>query len=199
MDGDQTALPGRAQHATGTAAARAGDVAQTAKEEVRHARDEATHQTRRVLDQLQSDVRTRADGEAQRVASTLHDTSEQLRSMADATGGQGFAAALAQEGARATERLASRIDQGGLDAVLADVRSWARRNPGTFLAGAAAAGFVLGRIVRHAAPPESHARAAPVGSEAPVAPPPPAAEPAYASSFPGDGDTAPGRYGGIAS
>jgi len=44
--------------------------------------------------------------------------------------------------------LATRLDQGGLDAVMADMRSWARRQPGTFLLGAVAAGFVVGRVVR---------------------------------------------------
>jgi hypothetical protein len=54
-----------------------------------------------------------------------------------------------REGAGAVERLGTRLDDGGIDAVMGDVRRWARRSPGSFLLGAAALGFVAGRVARH--------------------------------------------------
>lgn len=42
-----------------------------------------------------------------------------------------------------------KLDGGGADRVMADVRSWARRNPGGFLLGAAVTGFVAGRVARN--------------------------------------------------
>jgi hypothetical protein len=45
-------------------------------------------------------------------------------------------------------QLASRIEQGGLDGLLNDVSRFARRRPGVFLAAAAGAGFLIGRLVR---------------------------------------------------
>ena len=43
----------------------------------------------------------------------------------------------------------SRLDQGGVDAVMADARSFARRRPGAFLLGAVTVGFLTGRLVRN--------------------------------------------------
>ena len=120
----------------------ASAVAESIKGESKNVAQTAQEEARTALHRVQSDVRERADAEATKFAGTLHDTSRQLRSMADSTDEQqGFAATLAREGASAAERLANRLDVGGLDGVMADIRSWARRSPGTFLMGAAAAGF----------------------------------------------------------
>jgi hypothetical protein len=51
---------------------------------------------------------------------------------------------LGERARRASEQLRTR----GADGVVRDVRSLARRRPGAFLAGAAAAGFVVGRLVK---------------------------------------------------
>jgi hypothetical protein len=103
---------------------------------------------------MQDDVRTRANEEASKFAQTLRQASQQMDTMAEAgitadSGQPAFAASLVREGAQATQRLAERLDEGGVDAVLADVRTWARRNPGGFLLGAAVAGFVVGRAARN--------------------------------------------------
>ena len=119
------------------------------KEETHNVAQQAQQQASTAFHQVQDDVRQRANEEGKKFASSLHDTSRQLRTMADAGEGQGLASSLVQEGAGATERLASRLDEGGVDAVMADLRSWARRQPGAFLLGAAAAGFVAGRLMRN--------------------------------------------------
>ena len=142
-----------------TTTERTSPTVDTAKTEVSNVKDHAAQQARVVtheagaqarsaMDRVQEDLRTRADEEASKLARTLHDTSDQLRSMSGAGGPESMPATLAQEGARAAERLASRLEQGS-DAVLADVRSWARRNPGGFLLGAVVGGFLIGRVVRN--------------------------------------------------
>ena len=55
-----------------------------------------------------------------------------------------YAVQLSERTQRAAEQLRAR----GVDGVLGDVRSFARRRPGAFLAGAAAAGFMVGRLVK---------------------------------------------------
>ena len=132
-----------------TARAEAGAVAGTVKEETKNVAQEAQQQASSALHQVQDDVRTRANEEATKFAQTLHDTSKQLQSMAGAAGDQGVASSLVREGANATERLASRLDQGGVDAVMADARSFARRKPGAFLLGAVTVGFLTGRLARN--------------------------------------------------
>jgi hypothetical protein len=69
--------------------------------------------------------------------------------MAGVTDQQGLARTLAEESASAAEQFANRLEDGGVERLVADARSWARRNPGTFLLGALAAGVVVGRLVRN--------------------------------------------------
>lgn len=124
-------------------------VADTAAQQARVVTHEAGEQARSAVDRVQDDLRTRADEEAKKLARTLHETSNELHSMARAgSSDSSMLATLSREGAQAAERLASRLELGA-DAVLSDVRSWARRNPGGFLLGAAVGGFLLGRVVRN--------------------------------------------------
>jgi hypothetical protein len=140
MATEQTAQKARAE---------AGAVAGTVKEETKNVAQEAQQQASSALHQVQDDVRTRANEEATKFAQTLHDTSRKLESMAGAAGDGGVASSLVRESANATERLAARLDQGGIDAIMADARAFARRRPGAFLLGAVAVGFVSGRLVRN--------------------------------------------------
>ena len=132
-----------------SARAEAGAVAETVKDETKNVAREAQQQARTALHQVQDDLRSRADAEATRFAETLHATGQQLSSMADAADGQGLMPTIVRDGAQAVERLANRLDQGGLDAVTGDVRRWARRSPGSFLLGAGALGFLAGRLARN--------------------------------------------------
>jgi hypothetical protein len=132
-----------------TARAEAGAVAGTVKEETRNVAQEAQEQASSALHQVQDDVRARANEEATKFAQTLHATSRQLQSMAGAAADDGVASSLVREGANVTERIASRLDQGGVDAVMGDARAFARRRPGAFLLGAVTAGFLSGRLVRN--------------------------------------------------
>jgi hypothetical protein len=48
------------------------------------------------------------------------------------------------------DRGAQRLSNGDLDVMVEDVKRFARNRPGTFLLGAAGAGFLLGRVLRSA-------------------------------------------------
>jgi len=143
--------PAAGAQTTEVARAEASNVAQTAGNQAREVVNEATHQVRSVVGQVQSALRTRANDQASKLASTLHDASRQMQSMAERAPDQqpSFAASLVREGANAAERFASRLDQGGVDSVVGDVRGWARRNPGGFLLGAGVVGFMAGRVARN--------------------------------------------------
>jgi hypothetical protein len=129
--------------------AEAGAVAETVMDETKNVAREAQEQARTALHRVQDDLRSRADTEATRFAETLHATGQQLSSMASAADGQGLMPTIVRDGAQAVERLANRLDQGGLDAVTGDIRRWARRSPGSFLLGAGALGFLAGRLARN--------------------------------------------------
>jgi hypothetical protein len=128
----------------------ASEVAGTARDEARDVMQQAREEARSTARQVQEDVRERANAEASRFAQTLHDAGRQMHTMADAAGDDAsLTANVVREGAQAADRLASRIEDGGVDAVLAQVRAWARQNPGGFLLGAAVGGFVAGRLARN--------------------------------------------------
>jgi vacuolar-type H+-ATPase subunit H len=110
---------------------------------------EAQEQTRGMIDQARSEVRSQAENQASRASSMTRDLSRELRSMAESNQ-DGHLTTIAREGASQLERLSTRLDQGGLDGVVTDVKRFARRRPGVFLAGCAGAGFVLGRLLHNA-------------------------------------------------
>jgi len=56
---------------------------------------------------------------------------------------------VAKEAAQRSERIASRIEQGGLDEVMDDAKRFARNRPGLFLLSAIGAGFAVGRIIKN--------------------------------------------------
>jgi len=143
--------PAAGAQTTDVARTQASNVAQTAGDQARDVVHEATHQVRSAVGQVQQDLRTRANDEASKLARTLHDASRQMQAMAERGNEEqaSFAATLAREGANAADRFATRLDQGGVDRVVGDVRSWARRNPGGFLLGAGFFGFMAGRVARN--------------------------------------------------
>jgi hypothetical protein len=133
------------------AKAEAGAVTETVKDEAQQVAHTAREEARSAFRQVKEDLHTRADEQAGRLSETLRTTSRQLRSMADGSSErqEGVTANLVREGASAADKLASRLEEGGVDAIMADARSWARRRPGAFVLGALAAGFVAGRVVRN--------------------------------------------------
>ncbi len=140
----------RVERATDATRTQASQVAETATGGARDVMQQARDQAKSTARKVQDDVRQRANEEASKFAETLRSASTQLDSMAQSAGGDdSLAANLVREGAQASRRLATHIDEGGLERVMADVRSWARRNPGGFLLGAAFAGFVAGRVARN--------------------------------------------------
>jgi ElaB/YqjD/DUF883 family membrane-anchored ribosome-binding protein len=133
------------------------EVAATAGEEARAvARDAAAH-ARSVLDDTRGQLRTQATEQTDRLTATLRDVAEQLRAMVDGRGApSGMVGDLASQLAGTANRAATRLDQGGFDAAVGDVKRFARNRPGAFLAFAAGAGFLAGRLLKAA---DTHALA----------------------------------------
>jgi hypothetical protein len=129
----------------------ATQVVGTAKDQAQDLAQQAAQQAKSTVRQLQDDLRARADQEASKLAETMRSASEQMRSMATSAGGEqrSLMTNLMSEGAQIADRFASRLDAGGVERAVAEVRSWARRNPGGFLLGAAVAGVVAGRLARN--------------------------------------------------
>ena len=123
-------------------------VASVAKEQATNVTAEAGRQAKDLLGQARSELSQQASAQQQRVADGLRSLSQQLHSMSEHSDEPGIAADLAKQGAHVTEQAASWFDGGDPGAMLNEVRSFARRRPGTFLLMAAGAGLVAGRLTR---------------------------------------------------
>src|SRR5215212_11407200 len=145
-----------------TAVAKSGEVASTATEGGRQVASEASRQAGQLTQEALSSARTlvgeatgslreQAGQQTERAASGLRSLSEQVRALAegrpDEAGGAGD---YARQAGEKLQQVAERLESGGIEGALSDLQSFARRRPGVFLLGAAAAGFAVGRLVRGA-------------------------------------------------
>lgn len=142
----------RTHAAASTAADEGQHVAGVAQDEVRAVAAEAAGQARglasdainQVSGQLDEQSRTQRD----RLVGTLQTLSDELDQMASSTQAPGLATDLTREVAERARTIGSHLDGREPSELLDDVRSFARRRPGTFLLGALALGVVAGRVVR---------------------------------------------------
>lgn len=137
-----------ASNVAGHAASAAQDVAQTAKEEVANVALEAKSSAKDLLSQAKSGFSSQAGSQQQKAADGIRTISGQLQTMAEAPEQQGIASDLIRQAAERTSSVASWVEGKEPAALLADVQSFARRKPGTFLLLAAGAGILVGRLGR---------------------------------------------------
>ncbi|HUR23196.1 MAG TPA: hypothetical protein VMZ73_04925 [Acidimicrobiales bacterium] len=134
-----------------TATEGAKQVASEAAAQVTEVTRQATDQARELVSQAQSQLHEQATSQTDRAAGNLFDFGRQLRALGDGQPDEaGFAADAARQLAGKVEEIADRVQQKGFDGVVDDLRSFARRRPGAFLASAVATGFVVGRLGRGA-------------------------------------------------
>ncbi|SCG71097.1 hypothetical protein [Micromonospora inositola] len=131
------------------AAQAGGQVAHAAAEQggqvTAQAREQARNLTAEAGDQLRDQART----QQHRAADGLRDLGRELGSMADRGADSGLAGEAVRRAADAAQRAAGWLDQREPGDVLNEARGYARQHPGTFLAGAAVAGLLLGRLTRN--------------------------------------------------
>lgn len=147
---------------TGTAKDQAAQVGQTAKEkgsevagtaadQAKNVAGEAKAQARNLLDETQSQVREQAGTQKERATTGLRSLGDELRSMADGkpvSEQSGMASDLARQASDKVHGLAGWLESHEPAELLDELRNLARRKPGSFLLGAAAAGAVAGRLTR---------------------------------------------------
>jgi hypothetical protein len=133
-----------------TAAGAASGVKDVATSEVSNVAGEAKHQARNLVDQTRSELRWQASNQQSQLASGLNGWASELGSMAAKSDDSGPMTDLAQEAARRVGEVSHWLDTHEPADVLDEVKRFARRRPFAFLALAAAAGVVAGRVTRGA-------------------------------------------------
>jgi hypothetical protein len=147
--GQSGGMKDEAKEAAGTAKDESGHVADAAKGEARHVVDESRQQAKSLLDEARSQVDEQSRQQRDRLVTTLRSFGDDLEKMANGEqAGDGMAQDVARQVADRARELSSRMDGREPTELLDEVRSFARRKPGTFLLGALAAGVVAGRLTR---------------------------------------------------
>jgi uncharacterized protein YjbJ (UPF0337 family) len=140
----------RADEVKGTVAEQTGQVAGTARDQAKQVASEATGRARDLAAEARTQLRDQTDTQRRRLAGTLHELGDELRSMADQGNGSGMGTELARQAAGRVHGLGDYVEQHQPGDLLDEVRSFARRRPGTFLLAAAATGVLAGRLTRGA-------------------------------------------------
>ncbi len=133
-----------------TATGAASGVKEVAKGEAAHVAEEAKYQTRNLVDQTRSEMRGQARNQQSILASKLNGWASELGSMASKSDESGPMTDLAQDASRRVGEFSHWLDNHEPADLLDEVKRFARRRPGAFLALAAAAGIVAGRLTRGA-------------------------------------------------
>lgn len=110
----------------------------------------ARSETASIARKTGDDLRRRADDQTGQMAGMLESLADELDEVASASDREGgHLTGVARDGARASRRMAERLERDGLDGVVHDVNRFARRRPGMFLAAAFGTGLLLGRLTRN--------------------------------------------------
>ncbi len=142
------------KHVAGIAKQEAGDVA-----------TEAGRQAKDLIQQTRTEMSDQVGQQQQRLAGTVHSLAEELGSMASGGDTSGPVNDLARQGADKGSELARWLEDHEPAELLDEIRSFARRRPVAFLAGAALAGVVVGRLTRGLAADSGHNPGAGHGSD----------------------------------
>lgn len=124
------------------------EVADTVKEQAGHVTAEASRQAKQLLSQAQSEVTEQAAATQTRVSEGLHALADELTGMAKNSEQDGPATDIARQAADKAHQAASWLADRDPGALLDEVRSFARRKPGAYLAIALGAGVLAGRLTR---------------------------------------------------
>jgi hypothetical protein len=140
----------KASDALGSAGEHGSHVAETAKDEAMKVATEAKEKATDLLGDLRTQVDEQSKTQLKGLAAKLGELADEIQDMVSGSQQGGTASGVAQQLADKTHQLSSRLDSREPMDLLEDVRGFARRRPAAFLAGAAVAGVLAGRLTRGA-------------------------------------------------
>lgn len=141
----------QAKQTAGTAADEGKHVADVAKSEAQNVVEETKLQAKGLVDEAMTQVDDQARTQRDRLVTLLRSFGDDIEKMANGEQTEGgMAKDLVRQVADRAHELSSRMDGREPQDILDEVRSYARRRPGTFLLGALAAGVVAGRVAKGA-------------------------------------------------
>jgi len=131
-----------------TAVTETGHVAETAKDEAKAVAREVKYQARDLYAQTQRELRDQARVQQERLATGLSAAGRELDSMTANVESPGLATDVVRQVSERLTSAATWLGDRDPGSLLAEVKSFARRRPGTFIIGAAVLGILAGRLTR---------------------------------------------------
>jgi hypothetical protein len=138
----------QATQVAGDAKDAASNVAGTAKEQAGQVATEVKSQAKDLYGQAASQLKEQAGTQSQKVSEGLRSISDELSSMAEKSDGNGLASELVRNLSGRAGSAASWLDGRDPGSLLDEVKHFAARKPGTFIAIAASAGILAGRLTK---------------------------------------------------
>jgi uncharacterized protein YjbJ (UPF0337 family) len=142
------AAKGAASEVAGDAKEKAANVAGTAKEQASNVASEAADHARQLYGQASDTLKDQAGQQQQRAASGLRSLGDQLGRMAEKDDEQGIAAKVVRDLSSRAGTVAGYLEDRDPGSLLDEVKSFAARRPGAFIALAAGAGILAGRLTK---------------------------------------------------
>ncbi|PZE63569.1 hypothetical protein [Curtobacterium sp. MCBD17_021] len=142
------AAKGAASDVAGDAKEKAANVAGTAKEQAANVASEVSDHARQLFGQASGTLKDQASDQQQRAAGGLRTIGDQLGKMADNDDEQGLAAKVVRDLSGRASSFAGYLEGREPGTLIEDVKSFAARRPGTFIAIAAGAGILAGRLTK---------------------------------------------------
>lgn len=140
-----------AQQLKNEAAGSGRRVKETAKDQAVAAKDEAAHQAKDLLGQLKNDVQGYVGPQQERLASTVRSVSDEVNAISQGKKPEtDYVSGLLGNVSGTVDSFAASLENKNAEDLLGDVRRFAARRPGTFLAIAAGIGLLAGRVTRSA-------------------------------------------------
>jgi cell division septum initiation protein DivIVA len=146
--GKADAAKGAAQDVAGDAKEKASNVAGTAKEQAANVAAEATDHAKQLYGQASENLKEQAADQQQRAAGGLRSIGEQLGRMAENDDEQGIASRVVRDLSGRATSAAGFLENRDPGSLLDEVKSFAAKRPGTFIALAAGAGILAGRLTK---------------------------------------------------
>lgn len=141
-------MDSRSTTSAGTTSERTVDVREEAMADAKAVADTAKQETRSAIRGINDEIRRQTSQQKARLSSGIREIGEELDSAAQ--GSSGSVAEIASEAATRARRISSWVDTHEPSDVLSALERYARRRPFMFVAGATAAGALVGRFTRNA-------------------------------------------------
>jgi hypothetical protein len=141
---------GKVKQAASTASDEASRVTDVAKDQAQEVTTEVKTQARDLVGESKTQVRDQSVSQRDRLAQTFRQFGDDLDEMNRSTTSSGLASDIAGQAASKAQEFSTFLTEREPGDLIEQIREFARRRPGTFLAGAAIAGVVAGRLTRGA-------------------------------------------------